>query len=324
MKQKEHRQFEQAVDAALGWVARLRADTVSREDHQAFALWLGEDASHPVAMDEALDLWDDLGAVRHMPATGDEPAEAANRSRWLPAAIAVAASLVLAVVLWPKVAMDPVSTQLQTAMGERHDFELPDGSRALLNTNSSLNVSYAGDQRHITLTQGEAWFQVKSDATRPFHVDAGDARITALGTAFNVYRDRDSTSVTVTEGVVRVTELGETGARAATVEVLRVNQQLTASDDGWKVSVPDMEQQLAWRQGQLVAREMPLAELIAQLQRYYETDILLTDPDIAARTVSGVFDLDQPEATLGALALSLDLKTEPLDTGTVQLLKSGQ
>ncbi len=81
---------------------------------------------------------------------------------------------------------------------------------------------------------------------------------------------------------------------------------------------------MAWRQGQLVAREMPLPELIMQLQRYYDTDILLADPDLAALTVSGVFNLDQPEATLRALALSLDLKTEALGASTVQLLKADQ
>ena len=323
MNQQNQQQTEQTLDAALGWVARLRDDAACDEDRQAFALWLGEDNSHQRAMDEALDLWDDLGVVRRLPAAL-EPAAAANQSRWLPAAMAIAASLVLAILLWPQMTTDPVSNQYQTAMGERRDVRLPDGSRALLNTDSSVTVIYTGDERRIDLQRGEAWFQVEPDANRPFHVDAGEARITALGTAFNVYRDGGSTNITVTEGVVRVTELGETGARVAAVEVLRENQQLIASSSGWELSVPDLEQQMAWRQGQLVAREMPLPELITQLQRYYDTDILLADPDLAALTVSGVFNLDQPEATLRALALSLDLKTEALGASTVQLLKADQ
>ena len=68
----------------------------------------------------------------------------------------------------------------------------------------------------------------------------------------------------------------------------------------------------------------PPLELLAELQRYHATDILVSDPDIAAMTVSGVFDLDNPEATLRALALSLGLETEALDASSVRLLKANQ
>ncbi len=155
-------------------------------------------------------------------------------------------------------------------------------------------------------------------------MDAGEARITAIGTAFNVYVHDGTTDITVTEGVVKVTELGETGARAATAEVLRKDQRLLVNPGGWQISTSDTAQQLAWRSGQLVAREMPLLDLVAQIQRYYDKNIVVTDPDVAAMSVSGVFDLDQPDATLRALALSLDLQTEQLDDASVRLLKAGQ
>ena len=67
MNQQRKLQYEQAHEAALAWIACLRADSVSEEDRQAFALWLGEHDSHAQAMDEALKLWDDLGVFRHMP-----------------------------------------------------------------------------------------------------------------------------------------------------------------------------------------------------------------------------------------------------------------
>lgn len=322
MKQQERQQFEHSVDAALGWVARLRSDSVSEADRQEFALWLGQHPSHTSAMDEALALWDDLAVVRHTSVAAPQQA-AANNSRWLSAGTAAVACLVMALLLWPGTGTEPVRNEYKTALGERRDITLPDGSRALLNTSSYLTVSYTEEQRHITLQRGEAWFQVEPDQNRPFHVDAGSARVTALGTAFNIYIHDESADITVTEGVVKVTERGETGARAAAVEVLRENQRLlTSSAMGWEVKTPDLEQQLAWQQGQLLAREMPLPSLLQQLQRYYDMDILVTDPDIAALTVSGLFNLDQPEATLAALALSLNLQTRSIDANTLQLLKA--
>ena len=169
MDQEGNRQFEQAVDTAMVWLARLRSDHASHEDQQAFALWLGEHSSHPRAMDEALELWDDLAVVRHLGVTTEMPDRTDNRPRWLPAAMAVAACLVLAIFLWPQSDTEPFNGRYQTAMGERSEIILPDGSRALLNTSSAVDITYSDDQRHVVLQRGEVWFQVQADETRPFH-----------------------------------------------------------------------------------------------------------------------------------------------------------
>ncbi len=71
MNQTLSEQFERDCDAALSWIARFRAEDASEEDHRAFALWLAADAGHRQAMDLMLELWDDLGSVRHLPF--DEP-----------------------------------------------------------------------------------------------------------------------------------------------------------------------------------------------------------------------------------------------------------
>jgi transmembrane sensor len=325
MNQQGSEQFDNACDAALGWIARLRSDAVSEQDHQSFALWLGEDNCHRQAMDQMLELWDDLGVVRKLPIEDSPPREAANSSRWAFASAALAACLVVAVFLWPQLGNQPVASQYQTAKGERSSIELPDGSIARLNTESSISVTYTDKQRHISLLRGEAWFQVAPNKQRPFHVDAGEARVTALGTAFNVYLKDGSTDVTVTEGVVRVSELGETGARAPSTEVLRVNQKLIVGNDGWQVSsVTDSAGPLAWQRGELVAQEMPLPELLEQLERYHPTEILIADPDLAVLTVSGVFQLDQPQATLHALELSLGIQADTVNATTIRLLKADQ
>ena len=317
--------YERACDTALGWIARLRSDESSQEDLQSFALWLNEDSSHHRAMDQMMELWDDLGVVNKL-SLGSQTREAANGPRWIAASVAMAACLVLAVFLWPQVdTTQPDSNTYQTAMGERSTVSLPDNSRVILNTDSSITVTYSDEQRHVSLARGEAWFDVAPSKLRPFHVDAGEARITAIGTAFNIHLMDKGTDVTVTEGVVRITELGETGSRAPATEVLRINQRLFTGGDGWSVATSDdTSHQLAWQQGELVAQEMPLPELLEQLQRYHRTRLLIGDPELATLTVSGVFHLDRPEATLKALELTLDLQARPLDENTIQLLKAGQ
>jgi transmembrane sensor len=323
MNQHGSESFDRACDAAMGWIARLRSDAVSEQDQQAFALWLGEHCSHRDAMDQMLALWEDLGVVVALP--DEAPTRAANSASWVGAAAALAASIALAVVFWPALDDSPAPQHFYTALGEQRSVTLADDSRVVLNTDSSISVSYSDDQRHVTLKRGEAWFQVTPSEARPFHVDAGEARVTAVGTAFNVYLDGPDTDVTVTEGVVRVSELGETGNRAPAAEVLRANERLRTGDEGWQVAVSeDPSDALAWQRGELVAREMPLPELLRQLERYHATEILIVDPDLAVLTVSGVFDLKRPEAILSALELSLDLRVDRVDAATVRLLKADQ
>ena len=107
--------------------------------------------------------------------------------------------------------------------------------------------------------------------------------------------------------------------------VLRVNERLRAGADGWQVALADdLSGALAWQRGELVAREMPLPELLRQLERHHATEILIVDPDLAVLTVSGVFDLKRPEAILSALELSLDLQVDRVGETTVRLLKADQ
>lgn len=322
--------FPTTSDEALAWVARLRADNVSDADIDGFALWLGSDQEHVQAMDAALELWDDLASVRHLAvATTAEPTPtrpAANNASWWGAA-AVAASVCLAFLLWPLFKAGDMEPQFyQTAMGERRTIVLPDDSRLTLNTHSKIKVVYASDQRQLGLLRGEAYFEVASDADRPFHVDAGQARVTALGTAFNIRRASGQAEITVTEGVVRVTETASPGNRAPAIEILRANESLLASAAGFSAAaLPDVSDRLAWQRGELVAHEMRLPVLAAELERYHDINILIADADVAAMTVSGVFLLDQPAPDLlRALELSLDLEARRLDTRTVQLLKRAQ
>lgn len=312
--------------AALAWIARLRNDSASDQDRADFALWLAGSPERRQAMDSMLDLWADLGVVRELSFSPQQPARAANQSNWwLGSAVAAAACLVVAVLLWP-MGQRPVDTiEFRTAIGERRSFELQDSSRLNLNTNSRVTVRYADDQRQLTLAAGEAFFEVAADADRPFHVDAGSARVTAIGTAFNIRRVEHSTQVTVTEGVVRVTELGASGNRAPRQDTLRANQRLVASSEGLGTAeaVTD-NRNLAWRTGNLVADNMPLRELAAEIERYHDKRILIADRDLAALSVSGVFSLDHPETILQAVALTLDLELRPLDEQRVQLLKASR
>jgi len=328
MLENQANNIESNEDTALGWISRFRSGTASDSDHQEFALWLAQDPGHKRAMDAMLDMWSDLASVRQLYSDVPQspPTSSANSSKWFGASIAAVASLVLALVIWPQSNQHTTdSIRYQTALGEQQTIELEDGSTVTLNTDSRLEVSFDESRRALHLIQGEAFFEVAKDPARPFDVDAGSALVTAVGTAFNIYRSEQGSSVTVAEGVVRVTELGDTGSRAPSTEILRANQQLTATSLGLQTAVAaNVSRQTAWQRGELIAQDMPLAQLIQEIERYHATHILITDSGIAALTITGVFSLSELEPILQALQVSLGIKAVPVNDNTLQLVRASE
>ena len=232
--------------------------------------------------------------------------------------------MVLAVVIWPQVSPDTETiAHYQTALGAQQTIELVDGSTMTLNTHSQAVVSYNNEHRSIELLNGEAFFKVAKDPSRPFDVDAGSAKFTAIGTAFNIFRQERASSITVTEGVVRVTELGDTGNRAPATETVHANQQLTASKKGLRaVTASNVRKNTAWLSGELIAQDMTLTNLVREIARYHDAHILIADSNIAALTITGVFKLEELEPILQALQISLGLELVTLNDYTFQLIKN--
>jgi transmembrane sensor len=194
-----------------------------------------------------------------------------------------------------------------TGYGEMRDIRLSDGSIVHLNSNSALAVSIDGNQRQLTLLQGEAWFEVSPDSNRPFQVHAEHGTVTALGTAFNVRLRGSQTEVSVTQhSVVIDTEQDDGQALHA---IVSEGQQLAYDPQTGLGNVKAIDSQVvtAWQRGKLVFQDQPLGEVIAELNRYHRGYLLVNDDSIAQRRVNGVFRTDQPLAVLGALESSLQL-----------------
>ena len=314
-----------AQEQALAWVTRLRSPEAGLEDRTEFALWLAASTANSHAMDDALSLWDDLEAVKHLPFddTANTQVAAANQSRWWLGAGVAAAAVLAAVLVLPLNQPSPTepAQSYATELGQRDDVLLQDSSRISLNSDSQLSVSYTETTRDLTLERGEAYFEVAKDSTRPFTVSTNIVDVMAVGTAFNIDRREQTTEITVTEGVVRVTE--RRGGSAAESAILKAAQKITVNDQGLGAieSVAGAED-TAWRRGELVANGVPLHELAAELERYSATRIRFGDAEVAGLSVSGVFPLDETDTALQAIARSLELTIVPAGDNSVLLLNA--
>ncbi len=314
-------------ERAACWVARLRSDSVSEGDVRDFALWLNASAAHRQALDSMLELWDDLAvlAFEPVPEAREPVAGAGSRPwRWLGAGLAASLAL-LAIMFAPALDEPGPATVHQTSKGASETVALADASRVTLNTDTRISVRIDSGRRHVLLHRGEAYFQVVRDARqRPFVVDAGTAEVRVMGTAFNIRLHGGQSDITVTEGVVRVTERNNPGNRAAASELLYASQRIR-SDAGGLAAVEQIEAAAAtaWRDGKIVAEGMTLAALMRELGRYHDRKFLIADPELAQTRVSGVFSVADPDAMLKALEHSLGVNAMPLEGRDVLLIKAG-
>jgi transmembrane sensor len=212
-----------------------------------------------------------------------------------------------------------------TAVGAVASLPLADGSRMTLNTDSKVRVVFSEQQRHVDLSQGEAFFEVAHDSRRPFVVQAGNQRIVAVGTQFSVRREGDGVQVVVTEGRVRVENneprQGE-GADLAAIRPHTSRIMLSAGGvartrkdavDVQNHPLAEAEEILSWRSGYVFFRATRLDEAVAEFNRYNSRQIVIRDPGVAAMQLTGKFRATNTDAFVNLLERTYGIEVERTD-----------
>jgi RNA polymerase sigma factor (sigma-70 family) len=188
---------------------------------------------------------------------------------------------------------------LATGRGQQLEQPLPDGSRISLDAQGRAEVRYYASRREVALLAGSAFFNVTADADRPFIVAALGARITVVGTRFEVAMDdHGDLRVAVEHGQVRVQAPG-----AAQVD-LHAGQALRWSAAGGLQTTQLPGEVAPWRSGWLDFHHVPLAEAVARLARYSPVALRVA-PEAADLTVFGRVRIAEAGAWLRLLPASL-------------------
>ena len=241
--------------------------------------------------------------------------------RWIPAAVTVAACTVLSLGVFlnwnvaptrhPSDSIDVAALHFETRHGEQLTRRLADNSVLHLNTDSAVTIRYSNNERLVTLTSGQADFEVAHEPNRAFRVVAGAAEVVDLGTQFDVRLERDSTLVTVVEGRVAVgpsPSLEKPGTSAAQNHApppvpLSANQQLRVVQGEWP-AIPvavDAHNATAWLRREIVFDHEPLERVAAEYNRYTPTPIEIATPALRGLLITGVFTSDDPDAFIAFL-----------------------
>ena len=171
--------------------------------------------------------------------------------------------------------------------GGEFETVLEDGTRVWLNADSKLRYPsfFDGGRREVEL-EGEAYFDVARDTTRPFIVRTGQSVIQVFGTEFNVkaYPDEREERTTLVEGSVGLRHAGK-------VYMLRPNDQAVV-EEGREVRLTrvDARKEGLWRTGMFVFERETLESLMGELARWYNVTVFYTNERLKTLHFSGELD----------------------------------
>jgi transmembrane sensor len=183
---------------------------------------------------------------------------------------------------------------------------LPDGSVVTLNKNSSISYpeEFDGDTREIALN-GEAFFNVTPDKSKPFIITANEARVRVVGTSFNVKSSYATTEVIVETGVVEV-------GKQDNVVKLNPNEKAVVSKDEAAPDKHNVTDELYnyYRTKEFVCNNTPLWRLADVLQDVYGVEIIITDSRVRNLPLTTTFRNESLDSILGIIRETFNLTVE--------------
>lgn len=199
------------------------------------------------------------------------------------------------------------------SIGHKLTFKLPDGSKVILNSGSSISypVTFSNEVRVVKL-EGEAFFEVTSDLYKPFKVVTPASVTTVLGTHFNVNDRMGTTRITLTEGKVQVESKDEEDRKDV---VLSPGEMAISTLENRNLSVQkvDIDEVTAWKKGIINFNNSSLKEAFTKLENWYGVDIVYPENINFKRKIKGKFENENLENILTGLAFSLEFEFEIIE-----------
>jgi transmembrane sensor len=320
---------------AAAWRTRLAENDL--ESSPELAAWIAEDPRNAAAWKQVQDQWTLFGEHATAPEIIDlrcralAHAHEAGRGRWVRSKrfaithrLAIAAGILIVAIggllLWTQ--QPDVYT---TVAGERRVVTLADGSQVALDSRSEVKVRYSAHARELTLTSGQARFDVAHDVERPFSVTADGHKVIATGTSFNVDLFGPSLLVTLIEGHIVVSP-EPTFSQPANIDsqidriVLDAGEQVVFSPRAPpSVAHVNLGQATAWENGEVVFENDPLPIVVARINRYARHEVVIADTQTSELRISGVFHTGDIDGFVSTIAAYLPVRADKSADGTTRL-----
>lgn len=197
---------------------------------------------------------------------------------------------------------------VEAEKGVRKTILLPDESLVYLNVDSKLTYPEKfTDSTRIVELEGEAYFNVSHDVSRPFKVICRNTVTVVKGTEFNIKNRNDEVSIVLTKGIV------ETFKKDSNVGIELKKGEMITFDEKLGFSKPvkaNINHYLAWRKGKFSFSHTSLENVMDEIGRYYNIEVEFRNQSERSKIITGVFDADSLEHIFSIIGLTLDIKID--------------
>lgn len=198
--------------------------------------------------------------------------------------------------------------EIHSPIGARTKFHLPDGTEGWLNGGAVVKYPLDFKKREVEVS-GEVWFDVVHNKRKKFRVKTPFLDVDVLGTRFNVvaYENEDIAEVILEQGRVKVS------CRATNEELtLQPDEQLIYCKENRKMEKRSIDSKAytSWKDGLLIFRNVPMAELAKRLERKYNSEIILHGDELKALIFRATFEDESLEKICSMLASVAPIRYE--------------
>lgn len=245
------------------------------------------------------------------------------RNKWMTGLQRIAAVLMIPLLVYsgfmtfknltqPKVATpEPVWQTISTPPGVKTTFFLPDSTRVWLNSSSSITFpgTFAQNTRQVSIT-GEAFLDVRANEEQPFVVGLGKINMKVLGTRFDVihYEKEKQSEIILESGKISLFQ--GTGADEQGLATLRPGEKALFDKAQHRIGITRVQTQkyTSWINGKLIFRDDPMDEVVRKLNRWFNVEITIADPEIEKYVYTATFQDESIDQILELLTISAPIR----------------
>lgn len=297
-------------DEAAEWMLRIQAAPLTEEQQQELQCWCQQSKAHLQTWQKAEKLLRHLNCI---PSDYSYILEQGKKS----AQYQLAGKLVLILSLgslgglfWQSDLKDYATADYATRAGQQKQIQLSDGTQVTLNTQTAIDIDYAKNQRNLKLRYGEILIQTaaeKNQPYRPFIVSNQHANMQALGTVFSVKylkSQKAQSCVGVIESAVKITLKHNRHQHT-----VHAGEQICFDAQHFYPQQPLNPNMYAWKNGMLMADQMPLQDLVTEINRY-QHGYIQVDASLRQMKISGSFAVNDIDTLARALELSYPIQVK--------------
>lgn len=296
-------QSDPALSMAVEWMVLMQSGQVGHKERAGFEAWRAQSPAHQAACDRIAKALGAFGVLRERRVSGtlvEKTVQGLSRRSVTRASLSVAglgAGMGAGLLGWQVANQQGLLADQTTGLAQRQQGTLPDGSTMWMDARTAVDVAFDAGQRNLTLHHGRLLVHAPSTASQgQLRVQTAQGQVAGAQARFVVQQRRNSPLLQVTALAGRVGVVSTTGQSA---EVPAGHHATLAPGRAPTVTTARGTEDL-WTRGLVAMANQPLGELIETL-RDYRAGVLRVEPRAAQIPISGIFSLDNTDATLRAL-----------------------